>query len=110
MQWLNALALATILVAAAEPVSALKFSKKDVGKVPTGWTVAKTGAGEGSVWSVVIDETAPASTGVVLAQTAEQQKITDRDDVKHRIQFERNKVLMEQIPHKVALSSDAHVR
>ena len=34
---------------------------------------------------------------VVLAQTAEQQKLPDRDDVKHRIQFERNKVLMETL-------------
>jgi peptidyl-prolyl cis-trans isomerase C len=34
---------------------------------------------------------------VVLAQTAEQQKLADRDDVKHRIQFERNKVLMETL-------------
>jgi peptidyl-prolyl cis-trans isomerase C len=34
---------------------------------------------------------------VVLAQAAEQQKLPDRDDVKHRIQFERNKVLMETL-------------
>ena len=34
---------------------------------------------------------------VVLAQTAEQQKLADRDDVKHRLQFERNKVLMETL-------------
>ena len=31
---------------------------------------------------------------VVLAQAAEQQKLGDRGDVKHRIDFERNKVLM----------------
>ncbi|HEX3504458.1 MAG TPA: peptidylprolyl isomerase [Xanthobacteraceae bacterium] len=34
---------------------------------------------------------------IVLAQAAEQQKLADRDDVKHRIQFERNKVLMETL-------------
>ncbi len=34
---------------------------------------------------------------VILAQSAEQQKLADRDDVKHRIQFERNKVLMETL-------------
>jgi len=34
---------------------------------------------------------------VVLAQTAQQQKLADRDDVKHRIQFEQNKVLMEAL-------------
>jgi peptidyl-prolyl cis-trans isomerase C len=34
---------------------------------------------------------------VVLAQAAEQQKLADRDDVKHRILLERNKVLMEML-------------
>jgi peptidyl-prolyl cis-trans isomerase C len=34
---------------------------------------------------------------IVLAQAAEQQKLADRDDVKHRVQFERNKVLMEAL-------------
>jgi len=34
---------------------------------------------------------------IVLAQAADQQKLADRDDVKHRIQFERNKVLMEAL-------------
>jgi peptidyl-prolyl cis-trans isomerase C len=34
---------------------------------------------------------------IVLAQAAEQQKLADRDDVKHRLQFERNKVLMETL-------------
>ena len=34
---------------------------------------------------------------VVLAQAAQKQKLADRDDVKHRIDFERNKVLMEAL-------------
>jgi len=34
---------------------------------------------------------------VVLAQAAERQNLADRDDVKHRIQFERDKVLMETL-------------
>jgi peptidyl-prolyl cis-trans isomerase C len=34
---------------------------------------------------------------IILAQAAEQQKLADHDDVKHRIQFERNKVLMETL-------------
>jgi peptidyl-prolyl cis-trans isomerase C len=38
---------------------------------------------------------------VVLAQTAEKQKLADRDDVKHRIEFARNKVLMETLMQKV---------
>ena len=47
---------------------------------------------------------------VVLAQAAEQQKLADRDDVKHRIQFERNKVLMEtllQDAGQAAMTDDA---
>ncbi len=34
---------------------------------------------------------------IVLSQAGERQKLGDRDNVKHRIQFERNKVLMETL-------------
>jgi peptidyl-prolyl cis-trans isomerase C len=34
---------------------------------------------------------------IVLSQAADQQKIGDRPDIKHRIEFERNKVLMEAL-------------
>ena len=34
---------------------------------------------------------------IILAQAAEKQKVADRDDVKHRIDFARNKVLMETL-------------
>ena len=47
---------------------------------------------------------------VVLAQAADQQKLGDRDDVKHRVQFERNKVLMEtllQDAGQAAVTDDA---
>jgi peptidyl-prolyl cis-trans isomerase C len=47
---------------------------------------------------------------VILAQAAEKQNVPDRDDVKHRIAFERNKVLMEtllQDTGKAALTDDA---
>ncbi len=47
---------------------------------------------------------------VVLAQAAQQQKVGDRDDVKHRIEFARNKVLMEALLQDVgqaAVSDDA---
>jgi hypothetical protein len=50
---------------------AFKFSKDDVGKAPAGWKAEKTGRGEGSVWKVVADKTAPSKSGYVLAQTAE---------------------------------------
>jgi hypothetical protein len=46
-------------------------TQSDVGKLPAGWNVAHTGTGEGSVWKVVADDTAPSKSGYVLAQTAE---------------------------------------
>ena len=47
---------------------------------------------------------------IVLSQAADQKKVGDRDDVKHRIQFERNKTLMEtllQDAGKAAVTDDA---
>jgi hypothetical protein len=49
---------------------AFKFSKDDLGKVPTGWKAEKTGKGEGSEWKLVEDETAPSKSGLALAQIA----------------------------------------
>lgn len=51
-------------------VRSLQFDKGDTGKVPKGWKAAKTGKGEGSVWKVVEDNTAPSKKGYALAQTA----------------------------------------
>jgi hypothetical protein len=59
------------LLAAEEKEHRFRLSKDDVGKVPAGWKSDKTGKGEGSVWKVVADETAPSKTSLVLAQTAE---------------------------------------
>lgn len=53
----------------AEP-KAVTFAKGDLGKVPAGWTAAKTGKGEGSVWKVVADKTVPSKSSYALAQTA----------------------------------------
>jgi hypothetical protein len=60
---------ASLLAAAAEP-SAWKLTRESVGKLPPGWLADKTGTGEGSVWKVVADDTAPSKSGLVLAQTA----------------------------------------
>jgi hypothetical protein len=59
-------------VAGAEEPKALSrdFEDAKIGEVPKGWKVAKTGAGEGSVWKVAEDKTAPKGPKV-LAQTAE---------------------------------------
>jgi hypothetical protein len=74
MRWTTVVALVALASAAAWAAEgkerAFKFSKDDVGKVPTGWKAEKTGKGEGSVWKVVADETAPSKSGVALAQTA----------------------------------------
>jgi DNA-binding beta-propeller fold protein YncE len=75
MRWVSVVALAALAGAAVwadeGKERAFKFSKDDLGKVPTGWKAEKTGTGEGSVWNVVADDTAPSKTGYVLAQTAE---------------------------------------
>jgi hypothetical protein len=74
MRWTTVVALVALAGAAvwAEEgkVRAFKFSKDDLEKVPKGWKAEQTGKGEGSVWKVVADETAPSKSGVALAQTA----------------------------------------
>lgn len=45
------------------------FEDAQVGKLPPGWSSAKTGKGEGSVWRVQEDESAPSGARV-LAQTS----------------------------------------
>src|SRR5712691_10041731 len=75
MRWTTVAAVialaATTVLAEEGKLRAFKFSKDDVGKVPTGWKAEKTGKGEGSVWKVVEDDTAPSKSGVALAQTAQ---------------------------------------
>src|SRR5829696_8087545 len=64
--------LAFVVAAVADEPKPVKWAFEDaaVGKVPKGWTVAKTGEGEGSVWKVVEDKTSPKGPKV-LAQTAQ---------------------------------------
>lgn len=45
------------------------FEDAEVGKLPPGWTAAKSGEGDGSVWKVVEDASAPGGARV-LAQVA----------------------------------------
>jgi hypothetical protein len=63
--------LAAAFVFADDKPQTLTFAKGDVGRVPAGWTQARTGKGDGSMWKVVADETAPSKSGFALAQTAE---------------------------------------
>jgi hypothetical protein len=57
-------------VLAADAARTYRFAGAEAGKLPAGWATAKTGPGEGSVWTVVADDTAPSKSGFVLAQTA----------------------------------------
>lgn len=64
------LILGPSIVLCAEPgPQAWDFEDAAVGKLPSGWTAAKTGEGEGSVWKVVEDKSAPSGARV-LAQVA----------------------------------------
>lgn len=69
MRYLMAL-LIGFLVAAEDRAPRTRWTKDDLGKVPAGWRADKTGEGEGSVWRVVADDTAPSGGGLALAQTA----------------------------------------
>jgi hypothetical protein len=80
------------------------FEDAEVGKLPKGWTAAKTGEGEGSVWKVVEDKTAPKGPKV-LAQTAEGPNAlfnlcvaddTSFKDVEVTVAFKANKGTKDQ--------------
>jgi hypothetical protein len=79
MRWVTTTALALLgavlagsaLSGAEEKGRTLRFDKGDLGQVPAGWMAYQTGKGQGSVWKVVADNTAPSKTGFALAQTAE---------------------------------------
>jgi hypothetical protein len=73
MRWTTVVALVALAGTPAwgnDKQRAFKFHKEDLGKVPAGWKAEKTGKGEGSMWKLVTDETAPSKSGLVLAQTA----------------------------------------
>jgi len=75
MRWIGLVSLAPCLVAAVTAADdaeskSYRFDKASLGKLPSGWTAAKTGKGEGSVWKVVADDTTPSKSGYALAQTA----------------------------------------
>ena len=78
------------------PATGLTFTKESLGKLPPGWKAAQTGKGDGSVWKVVADATAPSKTGHVLAQTASSPRAmfnlcvaenTKAQDVEIDVQF-----------------------
>lgn len=82
----------TFLCAADDKGTVFHFTKSDLGKTPAGWTADKTGMGEGSVWKVVADETAPSKSGYVLAQTAESPKAVFNLCVVHKSDFKDGEI------------------
>ena len=75
------------------------FVGADAGKLPTGWTATKTGKGDGSVWKVTEDATAPSKTGFVLSQLSAKTDVFNvcvcdtvtRKDVEVSVAFKANK-------------------
>jgi hypothetical protein len=60
---------AIALLGANRAETTLSFKGAKVGELPKGWTAAKTGKGEGSVWKIVEDDTSPDG-GKALAQVS----------------------------------------
>jgi hypothetical protein len=58
------------LLAAEDKPRSFTFKKGAIGKLPAGWKADHTGKGEGSIWKVVADDTAPSGSGCALAQTS----------------------------------------
>lgn len=64
-------AIAMMLILDGGPDRVIRFGKSDLNRLPSGWNAAQTGAGKGSVWIVVADESTPSKAGYALMQTAE---------------------------------------
>src|ERR1043165_5422074 len=70
-------ALASLLILASTSTATTKdpmrydFEEAVVGKLPAGWTATQTGEGDGSIWKVVEDASAPKGKKV-LAQVADK--------------------------------------
>jgi len=69
--WLMVVGGMLLLGASNSSSTSLNFKDAKVGELPKGWTAAKTGTGEGSLWKVVADETSPDG-GKALAQVSDK--------------------------------------
>jgi hypothetical protein len=109
MSWIGMLLLTswtvTGLAGGREKARAFPFTKADAERVPTGWKAERTGKGEGSVWNVVADDSAPSKGGYVLAQTAAGPSSlfnlcvateTSYRDVEVMVAFKANKGMKDQ--------------
>lgn len=68
-RWQAALARLNGEPSAKSKSAVITFTKDSLGKLPPGWKAEQTGEGKGSVWKVVVDDTAPSKSGFALAQT-----------------------------------------
>ncbi len=68
-RWTLLIALVLLGMTACVGIAADAFDPAAVGSLPSGWSAAKTGTGEGSVWKVRDDATAPSGKKV-LTQTS----------------------------------------
>jgi 3-keto-disaccharide hydrolase len=69
--WLTMVGALLLLGAGDSNSASLSFKDAKIGELPKGWTAAKTGTGEGSVWKIVADETSPDG-GKALAQVSDK--------------------------------------
>ncbi len=97
---------ALFLVASSKPQSQRwDFEDATLGKLPKGWSAAKTGKGPGSLWKVVEDASAPKGSKV-LAQTSSEgpnrlfnlcvANETSYTDVDMTVSFKANKGRIDQ--------------
>jgi hypothetical protein len=78
------------IVMAADSSLSFRLTSTDVGKLPRGWSAAQTGDGQGSVWKVVADASAPSKSGFALAQTAKSPNSLFNICVADQSRFGRN--------------------
>ena len=72
--WMLMAALVPVVVAGDVGAEEWDFEDARVGRVPTQWSTAKTGTGPGSVWKVVLDESAPKGPKVLAQVSSEGPK------------------------------------
>jgi DNA-binding beta-propeller fold protein YncE len=68
-RWIPLIGLLWLGMTAGLGIAQDAFDSAEVGSLPAGWTAAKTGTGDGSVWKIQADATSPLGKNV-LTQTS----------------------------------------
>lgn len=76
MQISHSFLIVAAIIATANnlPAGEWNFEDAAVGKVPQGWSTAKTGTGPGSVWKILEDKTAPKGSKALAQVSSEGPK------------------------------------